>query len=88
MTAPDRPPISLAWSGRSKGDRPNQARENHPRKTYDGASYVNPGIGDGHGQLGFDFGNTAIAPKVNAQVKPRFSALAVHTRDEAIRGKE
>ena len=76
ITAPRSPPISIVWSLLAMGDRLQQIKETHPNKTCDGASYANPKIGDGAGLFGYDFGNIAIAPKVNAQENPRFPVLA------------
>jgi len=58
------------------GDGLQQVKENHPSKTCDGANYANPEIGNDAGRFGYDFGNTANAPKVNVQEDPRFPVLA------------
>jgi hypothetical protein len=65
------------------GDRLQRIKEIHPNKTYDGASYADPKIGDGAGLFGYDFGNVAIAPKVYTQGNPRFPVLADQVRDNA-----
>jgi hypothetical protein len=75
ITALDSPPMSIAWGSVIMGDRLQHLREYHPSKTYNGATYTNPKIGDGAGRFGYDFSNAAIAPKVNAHEDPRSPAL-------------
>ena len=58
------------------GYRLRQVNDNHPSITCDGASYANPEIGDGAGRFGYDFGNTSLAPKVNAQEVSGLQVLA------------
>lgn len=77
ITAPGSPPMSIVWSAFSTGDRLQQvSREKHPSKTYDGASYANQRIGDGAERFAYDFGNTNLASKVNAQEVPGIQVLA------------
>jgi hypothetical protein len=58
------------------GDKLQQVKENHPNKTCDGASYANPEICDGAERFGYDFVNTALTSKVNAQEVPGIRVLA------------
>ena len=48
------------------GDSLQQLKEKHPNNPYDEASNANPEFGDGAGRFGSDFGNSALAAKVNA----------------------
>jgi hypothetical protein len=58
------------------GDRLQQVKENHPNKTYDGASYANPEICDGAERFGYNVVNTALTSKVKAQVVSGIRVLA------------
>jgi hypothetical protein len=56
--------MSTIWNRLNTGDR-QQDRENHPGKTYDGASYADREVGDGARRFNYNFSNIALATKVN-----------------------
>ncbi len=71
------------------GDKHQQVKENHPSKTFNGASDENPEIGDGAGRFSNDFGNAAIAPKIiRMKTQGSLRWLADHIRDDATEKKE
>ena len=65
IITPGGSPMSFVWSSLNMGNRLKHLKENHPSKTYDGASYASQEFGVGAERFGYIFGNTVVAPKVN-----------------------